>query len=569
MIIDWNENANVRFEGNAFASDIDAFIKGCPSLQYSAADFDGKNWKDFLRGIGKSITSGGFMPIAKSSMLLFGVVSHVMKRMGGRKYAAVPTFLQNCAAIYSIGTEISNHIKFQWTQRDYIYLCAAKSSNREIRYDVERFIRNKDKCHATQFCGVSFIECNALIKFVNEGEPYTFFSSIDHKHHTITPLMTNVESVNLASADDDDAKNGVPVQNCILKAGYQDASAAVVSWRYDDIDVVMTNSFARTQYMNNCTGNRISETWESLLVVANDSDTMLTQKVTDKLIEFISSLFAKYLDTKQYVYKMTEDSNSVVAELRPAILPPKAIDKSVEKLYHDMKVIFEKGVSRSYAFVGYPGTGKTIITQQLSAHFDDVCTFRLDTELVNDTNAMAGLMNYVKSVKKCIIIIDDFESADMSEKNETIKSLISLFDTLNFAVKNDGVSFVFLTTINDPSKINSTIVRRSGRIDEIVEIGYPGEEVMNYLLEYNDVSLNGEKTVDFSKPEFDDVKKTLAAAHLSAADIANLMTDVIISSNGETVTPQMLMDAMRRIEFRNVASTKNYLNPDENPLDDE
>jgi SpoVK/Ycf46/Vps4 family AAA+-type ATPase len=158
-------------------------------------------------------------------------------------------------------------------------------------------------------------------------------------------------------------------------------------------------------------------------------------------------------------------------------------------------------------------------------------------------------------------------------------------DKLNQAAKNDQVSYIFFATINDPKKVNQRIMRRSGRIDEMFEIGMPSANTMRYLFKYNDERVNKEHPTDFSDPKFDDVIQFAIESGITAADITNIFTDIVIYSGTEDIekspaelsgnikdesnqdeavcTPEKLKSAIERVNKRNKMSGNSYVDGDE------
>jgi hypothetical protein len=119
---------------------------------------------------------------------------------------------------------------------------------------------------------------------------------------------------------------------------------------------------------------------------------------------------------------------------------------------------------------------------------------------------------------------------------------------------------VFIATINDPSKINKVIMCRSGRIDEMEEIGYPQIDALRYLFEYNDKLVNPDMLTDFNTPEFDAELKYAMEYNVTAADIGNIFADMVIyGSKNEKFTPELVHSAIDRINQRNQMASNNYM----------
>jgi hypothetical protein len=110
------------------------------------------------------------------------------------------------------------------------------------------------------------------------------------------------------------------------------------------------------------------------------------------------------------------------------------------------------------------------------------------------------------------------------------------------------------------------------------EIGLPSIDTMRYLFKYNDEKINPDNLTDFNDPKFDGVFQLAADAHITAADVTNIFTDIVIYSgsvesmdeNGEVIeptkeedveicTPEKIRDAIERIKGRNQMSGRSFI----------
>jgi hypothetical protein len=274
---------------------------------------------------------------------------------------------------------------------------------------------------------------------------------------------------------------------------------------------------------------------------------------------FMNMLFVNNIDTEKFMF--TFDENGNLSELvRPKAIPENFVSAKIPEIINAVKILHDKKLSRSYALVGNAGTGKTIGAQQISNAFLDVCTFKITKNVIENEEVLKSMMRYVRAIKRCIIILDDMDRSDLSEKNNSVCAYLKFFDDLNQSAKNDQVSYVFIATINDPSKINKVIMCRSGRIDQMLEIGFPDVEALKYLFEYNDKSLNPDNLTNFRDPSFDEAFKYAVESQITAADIYNIFSDMAVyTDTGAKFTPENVHDAIEHIKDRNAMSNRNYL----------
>lgn len=151
------------------------------------------------------------------------------------------------------------------------------------------------------------------------------------------------------------------------------------------------------------------------------------------------------------------------------------------RLRAECKRVSSLNMKRSYALVGPPGTGKTGMCEHLM------------TELCNDgytlvrcslDRRMMGVMLgkvllTTKMTSKCAILFDDLDQLDIKRKgSDNVGEFLEFFAALN---KSD-VPIILFSTVNNPKNVNSTIMGRPERIDEVVPINTPDIEMTKELL---------------------------------------------------------------------------------------
>ena len=122
-----------------------------------------------------------------------------------------------------------------------------------------------------------------------------------------------------------------------------------------------------------------------------------------------------------------------------------------------------------------------------------------------------------------------------------------------------NISYVFLTTINDPSLVHNTILKRSGRIDEVIYVEYPNADAIRQLLKYNSKELNIGCNNDYYSSEFDEIVNILVKNHFTPADISTMYQDIIIYSPNKEITQSLFIDAINiRLKSREISSLVEY-----------
>lgn len=581
---------------------IEAMIEALPQIDIPSSVI-GKGKIDALKEVFKAYRNTN---ITKVALLACSMTNLIAKHSGAKSVSKLAGFLQNCMALYAIGDTVCNRINFKWNVVDqlYVMVSTAEPSFMDISLDDFREISKNHDNEINNSITITPASNLAFVKIMNGKEPMKWFSAIDQTEHTITPLRTNiieckrVATVDTNNGDNDDRDVQLRYtfdENCEqykhIDAETEQKSCAynaVFKFLFDDT-VFYAIQTVRSSESTDGTGTiYIPATQLKMFWVPKKRSTVMTKAETSLLrrnIElYIEMMFAMSIDPTTYLYTFDDDGD-LKEMLRPMAIPPESVSDTIPKIIKAIKIAFDKGLSRSYALVGQPGTGKTIGAQQISNAYPDICTFKITADVITDSDQTDAMLRYIKAIKRCIIILDDMDSYSLTDKNENVISYLNFFDKLNQAAKNDQVSYIFFATINDPKKVNQRIMRRSGRIDEMFEIGMPSANTMRYLFKYNDERVNKEHPTDFNDQKFDEVIQYAIESGITAADITNIFTDIVIYSGTEDIeetpaelsgelkessdedvavcTPEKLRAAIDRVNKRNKMSGNSYIDKED------
>ena len=225
----------------------------------------------------------------------------------------------------------------------------------------------------------------------------------------------------------------------------------------------------------------------------------------------------------------------------------------------------EKGKPRGYAFVGYPGTGKTIMMEQLTNEFLDVPSVYFSVASLMqvgdgvDGDTMSCIMETLSGLKgagyKCAFLCcDDLDAVELAEKNANVTRLISLLDQIRMECMP---TVIFMCTVNDPTSLHGTIIKRGCRIDEVVEVGLPSVDSLCRLINaFRDES----DTTDYSNEQYHAALEKMVDMNFSFADLANVMSSMVIYYTPEAsgYTPEQLADAVVKVGESRENAGKNY-----------
>lgn len=228
----------------------------------------------------------------------------------------------------------------------------------------------------------------------------------------------------------------------------------------------------------------------------------------------------------------------------------------------------DMGKSRGYAFVGAPGTGKTIMMNQLINEFPSAPVVKFSMQgfntniQVSQTPLLQSILDVVKSLSdagfnKIFLCCDDIDSVDMSTKNSSVENLINLLDGLHARLSRQ-TAVVFMCTVNDPTKMHSTIIKRGKRIDEVIEVPCPNEATIRRLI--NSLK-DKEDPTDYTSEEFANAITRMVNNKFSLADLSTMMTTLQIygaPDDSGKFTPETLETAISRIELSKANAAKTY-----------
>jgi ATP-dependent 26S proteasome regulatory subunit len=145
----------------------------------------------------------------------------------------------------------------------------------------------------------------------------------------------------------------------------------------------------------------------------------------------------------------------------------------------------------------------------------------------------------------------------MSTKNSSVENLINLLDGLHARLSRQ-TAVVFMCTVNDPTKMHSTIIKRGKRIDEVIEVPCPNEATIRRLI--NSLK-DKEDPTDYTSEEFANAITRMVNNKFSLADLSTMMTTLQIygaPDDSGKFTPETLETAISRIELSKANAAKTY-----------
>ena len=209
--------------------------------------------------------------------------------------------------------------------------------------------------------------------------------------------------------------------------------------------------------------------------------------------------------------------------------------------------------SVSYALVGPLGTGKTStcqhIMEDLTRQGYMIITCKLDDRSLDTT--LERIIFCTNMSEKSVILLDELDSLNIKQKTSETASIIEFFAKL----KASKYLSIVMSTINDPEAVHESVMERDGRIDEVIEVSFPSEDMMMQLFKSYTEKANYNIPEDVMKAT---VKK-LTEMEVSAAGVANIVNQIFIKNGAKDVYTQEDMDlVLASVKVSREASRKTY-----------
>lgn len=218
-------------------------------------------------------------------------------------------------------------------------------------------------------------------------------------------------------------------------------------------------------------------------------------------------------------------------------------DANTRGIIDRMRTSMQRGFSRAYALVGVPGTGKTYIMEKFVRESPDAFVICLDS-----MDSLGLVVDIVSSIQQrnVIIMMDDVDklltppparrTVETTEGNTPAEEpvqetktgkLIRMFADLR-RVAPGGVdpktgavlkNYTVVATMNNPKLFNNAVIKRSGRFDEVIEIGLPHPSI--YMKRLMGIQVKDDRT-NYAAWRFRPLYRYMRLKRITLADVSNL-----------------------------------------------
>ena len=234
-----------------------------------------------------------------------------------------------------------------------------------------------------------------------------------------------------------------------------------------------------------------------------------------------------------------------------------------ESIITEMKKCLKHGRRRGYLFMGDPGTGKTESIQKLLEQFTDLPVFWVDSSSLSSYTAIHEVFKTLHYFPKSICVFDDVDALDLTAKSDKTTAFIECMDC-----KDDNLAYngIVIMTVNEPTRVHSSIKSRPGRIDKIIYIKNPDSvDIVYDVISMRYVRADRPMPSEFSlmNEKFVKCMEECIKANFTHAHIAGIIDDIIYLSEteGEELIDELasrIKDRIMSIKYANMKTKNGY-----------
>lgn len=294
--------------------------------------------------------------------------------------------------------------------------------------------------------------------------------------------------------------------------------------------------------------------------IVNEMDANVIHDISQSIIMIALRNYVECLDVSQNYIKL--DPFGDMQAIPRTVIPFAINNFDMDGVIGEMKKCLSIGKHRGYMFIGDPGTGKTASIQKMVEHFTDIPIFWVDSSSLT-TSAIREVFKTLHFFPKSICIFDDIDALNLSEKSAKTSAFIECMDGKDIRTAYSGITIM---TVNEPTRVHSSITTRPGRTDKIIYIDNPRtKEVVFDIMRkrYDNAGIEMPSVISLKNECLVEVINKCIANNFTHAHIAGIIDDLIYLSDGnqETLISDMkaaIDDRISSIQHANLKTKNGY-----------
>ena len=243
----------------------------------------------------------------------------------------------------------------------------------------------------------------------------------------------------------------------------------------DELDVFNTPNNAKTnldillEYENNKYVLETSVYFMYNSYLTEDSAIIAPYLLEDKAEEIRKTLTCEFIKSLNISKNTLYFNNLSNIKYKPRVKVEEDINQfDVPDFVKEIQQVLECERKRAYVFVSRPGTGKSTILRKIEEMMTDTVIFHLSPNDLSSSERIKDRFAIIEKISKCIVVIEDLDSCEMSEKDSKTGIFLDAIDDVN-----NKLNMVILVTVNDTSRVHFSVINRPGRFDKVIEIKPP------------------------------------------------------------------------------------------------
>jgi hypothetical protein len=246
--------------------------------------------------------------------------------------------------------------------------------------------------------------------------------------------------------------------------------------------------------------------------------------------EFIDRKKIKDILIKNFLKTLNYDKNIIYynvykdIELRPKIDLKFEIDQfDVNGFCKQIQSAIDHNIKRGYVFCGPAGTGKSSIITSIENKINTLPFIYIDSSSWKYEEDILEVFKFIRLASPCIVVFEDIDSYGFAHKS-SIGTFINEIDSLKI-----NYNVIFIATCNYTNLIESSLIDRRGRIDEVYYINYPqsSKEILSVLKNHYYKRTSKKLKINFITDEF---LKKIIELQLTHSDICEIIDKIILTN---------------------------------------